>query len=171
MNKFSFIQLFVIGLLLTFTNSCKKEATTGKVDPIMFWEKPADITYGTLLTIKQLNATANTPGTFFYTPPLNTKLNSGENRELKVDFTPSDLANYNVTSMIVKINVKQIGSEISWSNPSDIYVGMALSEIQLNAKYYSTTGTFEYNPPIGTKLNEGLNQELKVDFTSTNLVI
>jgi uncharacterized protein (TIGR02145 family) len=52
---------------------------------------------------------------------------------------------------------------ITWSNPADINDGTRLGPKQLNA-ISDVSGTFIYTPPIGTKLNEGLNQDLKVYF-------
>lgn len=107
-NKFLFIQLIMIGLLLTLTNSCKKDDTTStKKDPIITWANPADITVGTLLSATQLNATADVPGNFVYTPAVGASLAVGANQDLKVDFTPTDVATYNVASKTVKINVTQ----------------------------------------------------------------
>jgi uncharacterized protein (TIGR02145 family) len=107
-NKFLFIQLLMIGLLLTLTNSCKKDDTTSsKKDPIITWANPADITVGTLLSATQLNATADVPGNFVYTPAVGASLVVGANQDLKVDFTPTDAATYNVASKTVKINVIQ----------------------------------------------------------------
>ena len=40
-----------------------------KATPVITWANPADIIYGTALSATQLNATANVPGTFTYTPP------------------------------------------------------------------------------------------------------
>jgi hypothetical protein len=51
-----------------------------------------------------LNATANVPGTFTYTPPAGTVLNAGLGQNLHVDFAPTN-TNYNGTSKDVKINV------------------------------------------------------------------
>lgn len=59
---------------------------------------------------------------------------------------------------------------ITWANPADITVGIALSAIQLNATA-DVAGTFVYTPAIGTVLNVGANQNLKVDFTPTDAVI
>lgn len=59
--------------------------------------------------------------------------------------------------------------EISWANPADIKAGTALSAIQLNATA-NVEGTFVYTPPIGTVLNIGPSQNLKVDFTPTDVV-
>ncbi|MFZ4707389.1 MAG: FISUMP domain-containing protein [Bacteroidales bacterium] len=58
---------------------------------------------------------------------------------------------------------------ITWANPADIMYGKLLSTTQLNATV-DASGTFLYTPPTGTKLNEGANQDLKVDFTPTDAV-
>ncbi|MBK8484992.1 MAG: fibrobacter succinogenes major paralogous domain-containing protein [Saprospiraceae bacterium] len=109
-NKFWLIQLFLIGVFLSLTNSCSKDdaPSSTKKNPIITWSNPADIAFGTMLSVTQLNATANIPGTFVYTPTIGTILNAGANQNLKVDFTPTDVANYNVISITVKINVTTI---------------------------------------------------------------
>jgi len=104
-NKIWVIQLLIIGLLLSITGSCKKSDTSPRKDPIITWANPADIVYETLLSSTQLNATADVSGTFAYTPAIGTKLNVGDNQDLRVDFTPTDLAKYNIASKTVKINV------------------------------------------------------------------
>src|SRR4029079_9826972 len=48
---------------------------------------PADITYGTALSATQLNAPANVPGSFVYSPAAGTVLNAGANQTLSVTFT------------------------------------------------------------------------------------
>jgi hypothetical protein len=96
--------LFIMGFLAS-TNSCKKDETNIKTDPVITWTNPADINFGTLLSETQLNATADVPGIFDYTPSIGTKLNEGPNQDLKVDFTPTDATTYNTASKTVKINV------------------------------------------------------------------
>src|SRR5207249_3934395 len=76
-----------------------------KGNPVISWANPADITYPTLLSATQLNATADVPGGFAYTPPTGTKLNAGPGQALKADFTPTDTANYNTATKTVYINV------------------------------------------------------------------
>src|SRR3972149_5369806 len=102
-NRIFIYPLLVMGFLLIVTNSCTKDSS--KIDPIINWANPADISFGILLSATQLNATANVPGSFVYTPPIGTKLNEGTNQNLKVDFTPTDETNYNTASKTVKINV------------------------------------------------------------------
>jgi len=76
--------------------------------PIITWANPSDIIYETLLSAKQLNATADIPGTFVYTPEIGTKLNLGADQDLKVDFTPTDVVNYSGVSKTVKINIQAV---------------------------------------------------------------
>jgi hypothetical protein len=137
--------------------------------PVITWANPADITYGTLLSATQLNATADVPGTFTYTPPSGTKLNAGPGQNLKVDFTPTDAVNYSAATKTVTINVTGGTPVITWANPADITYGTLLSATQLNATA-DVPGTFTYTPPSGTKLNAGPGQNLKVDFAPTDAV-
>jgi len=157
--------LFVI--LAAMLNGCKKdEASIPKKDPLINWANPTDIKFGTPLSATQLNATTNITGTFVYTPAIGTKLEAGANQFLKVDFIPTDAKSYNVASKTVKINVPK-DPVITWANPADIEVGTQLSDVQLNATA-DVAGIFVYTPAIGTKLNAGANQILKVDFTPTD---
>ncbi len=59
------------------------------------WTNPAPLIYGAALTYSQLNATANVPGSFAYSPASGAVLNAGTNL-LSVVFTPSDGASFNV---------------------------------------------------------------------------
>lgn len=96
-------------IIVTIFSACKKEESetnpTSKKDPVITWANPADIVYETLLSSTQLNATADVPGTFVYTPALNTKLAVGQGQSLTVNFTPTDVTNYNTASKTVFINV------------------------------------------------------------------
>lgn len=55
---------------------------------------------------------------------------------------------------------------LTWTNPSIIYNGTALSSTQLNA-VASVPGSFTYTPAIGTVLQVGTHT-LHVDFTPTD---
>jgi hypothetical protein len=81
--------------------------------PVITWNNPADITYGTLLSATQLNATADVPGIFVYTPEIGTKLGVGSNQSLKADFAPTDTIDYVKTSKTVTINVLEAINDIS----------------------------------------------------------
>src|SRR5262249_38200158 len=128
---------------------------------------PADITYGTALGATQLNATANTPGTFVYTPVSGTVLSAGAAQTLSVTFTPTDTANFTTATKTVSINVLKATPVITCAPPADITFGTTLGATQLNATA-NTLGTFAYTPPAGTTLNAGANQTLSVTFTPTD---
>lgn len=76
-----------------------------KANPQITWSDPADIFVGTELTAVQLNATADVDGTFDYDPDLGTILPVGNDQELYVLFTPTDMTNYNTAEATVFINV------------------------------------------------------------------
>lgn len=65
-----------------------------RATPAVMWTSPAPIVYGTPLGVDQLNATADVPGTFVYTPAAGHVLGAG-NRDIAVEFQPADGANYN----------------------------------------------------------------------------
>jgi hypothetical protein len=72
--------------------------------PVLTWPAPAAIIHGTPLGGTQLNATANVPGTFVYTPGAGTVLSVGQHL-LSAAFTPTDTLNYQGASASVSITV------------------------------------------------------------------
>ena len=58
--------------------------TVTKAKPTITWANPAAITYGTPLSVTQLDATASVPGMFIYTPAAGTVLDAGTHQELSV---------------------------------------------------------------------------------------
>jgi hypothetical protein len=80
--------------------------TVIKATPLITWTNPAAIIYGTALSSNQLNATANVPGSFAYTPPGGSILNAGNN-SLSVLFTPLDMVDYGSTTDTVTLIVLQ----------------------------------------------------------------
>ncbi|MBX2916007.1 MAG: gliding motility-associated C-terminal domain-containing protein [Cyclobacteriaceae bacterium] len=142
--------------------------TVNKANPVITWNNPAAITYGTALGSTQLNATANVPGTFVYVPAVGTVLNAGSGQILAVNFTPADAANFNIiTNTTVLITVNKATPTVTWATPAAITFGTPLSSAQLNASA-NTPGTFVYSPAAGTVLNAGANQTLSVSFTPTD---
>ena len=77
--------------------------TAPKITPTITWATPANIVYGTPLGATQLNATANVPGTFVYTPASGTVLNAGIAQTLSTTFTPTDTNTYATTTASVLI--------------------------------------------------------------------
>ena len=91
---------------------------TVKADPVINWNNPVDITYGTPLSSTQLNAIANTPGTFTYSPSAGTVLEAGA-WLLNVTFNPADTVHYRSASKTVQINVTTKLNQTITFNPID----------------------------------------------------
>ncbi len=138
-----------------------------KAAPTITWTTPAAITYGTALSGMQLNATANVPGTFVYSPAAGTVLGAGT-QTLSTTFTPSDTTDYGMVTTSVLLVVNKAIPTITWPTPAPISYGTALSSTQLDATA-NVPGTFVYTPPAGTVLAPG-NQTLSVTFTPTDSV-
>ncbi len=120
--------------------------------PIIAWPTPSPLPYGTALGNQQLNATANIPGSFAYTPSAGTILNAGT-QTLSATFTPAD-RNVSSVSASRTLSITQAAPQLSWANPAPITYGTALSPSQLNASA-NIPGTFTYTPAPGTVLNVG----------------
>jgi len=75
-----------------------------KATPVVQWN-PAPIQIDTKLTSSQLDATANVPGKFVYTPPLGTKITSST-ATVKVVFTPTKTTDENTVTKSVSLTVK-----------------------------------------------------------------
>jgi hypothetical protein len=134
------------------------------IGPIITWNNPAAIVYGTALSATQLNATTTIPGSFVYDPPAGTKLNAGNGIELNVTFNPTDTATYTAVSKTVTITVSKATPIVQWATPADIVHPAPLDSSQLNATA-NVPGVFIYDPPAGSVLDAGSAQVLQVSFT------
>ncbi len=72
--------------------------------PTIAWANPAAITYGAALDTAILGATANTPGTFRYTPAAGAVLPAGDHT-LTVTFTPDDATRHATITRAVPLTV------------------------------------------------------------------
>ena len=133
-----------------------------KTTPSITWPAPPAITYGTPLSVTQLNATASVPGTFTYSPAAGTILTVGT-QTLTATFTPTDTTDYTTATATVPLTVNKATPVVSWPAPSPITSGTALSASQLDATS-TVLGTFVYSPAAGTILPVGTNT-LTVLFT------
>ncbi len=149
----------------TITGQASVVVSGGKQTPTITWATPAAITYGTLLSTTQLNATTPVPGTFAYAPVAGTLLTAGY-QTLKTTFTPTDTTTYGIVTKSVVLTVRKATTKVTWATPSSIVWGKALSATQLNATA-SVPGTLVYTPVLGTVLNVGA-QKLSVAFTPTD---
>jgi hypothetical protein len=137
--------------------------------PAVTWPAPAPIQFGTALSPAQLNASANVPGTFVYTPAAGTVLRGGNRQILSVTFTPSDTTDYAAVTTTTAIDVNKITPVITWPSPAPIVFGGALGSTQLDATA-SVPGAFVYTPAAGTVLPVGNGQTLSVAFTPSDTV-
>jgi Bacterial Ig-like domain (group 2) len=133
--------------------------------PTLSWNTPAAISYGTALSSTQLNATANVPGTFVYTPAVGTVLKAGT-QTLSAVFTPADTATYSAATASVQLTVNQATPVITWTTPAPITAGTALSATQLDATA-NVPGSFVYSPAAGKVLTAG-TQQLTAVFSPTD---
>jgi RHS repeat-associated protein len=76
--------------------------TVAQASPLITWTTPPPIVYGLALSATQLNATANVPGTFSYTPGTGTVLDAGP-QTLSATFSPADSLDY--TSAIATVSL------------------------------------------------------------------
>ena len=81
---------------VTATGAYSYQAT-----PTIVWGNPTAITYGTILSGTQLNASTSIPGTFGYTPAAGTILGAGGGQTLSVTFTPTDTVDYTAATVTV----------------------------------------------------------------------
>jgi|GEM_PF-7061030 len=106
------------------------------------WSTPASISYGTLLSVTQLNATDSTGGTFVYTPASGALLTVGS-QTLSVTFTPTNSTDYATATATVTLTVTQDTSTVT------------VTESQTSVTYgseASSTFTVDVNPAHGENL-------------------
>jgi len=123
------------------------------------------------LSATQLNATANYPGTFTYTPTAGTVLAAGTH-SLSVTFTPTNPGQVLSGTKTNTITVNKATPSITWNTPAPVSVGTALSATQLNATANfggaNVPGTLDYTPVSGTMMSAGGSMALSVTFTPTD---
>ena len=124
-----------------------------KQTPVLQWNDPEPIHYGTALSSAQLNASASVAGTFAYSPAEGEMLAVGEHT-ITVTFTPEESANYYGAEASVRIAVTKESPAITWPEPASMVFGETLGEAQLNATS-TVPGTFAYTPAAGSLLAAG----------------
>ncbi len=145
------------------TETSNQVATQIQATPVITWASPADIVYGASLGSSQLNATANVPGTFAYSPVLGTILHAGANQPLTVTFTPTDTVSYTSVTYTTTINVLKATPILTWGPPADIVYGTPWPRAAQRPG--QRPRTFTYTPAAGTVFNLGANQTLTATFT------
>jgi RHS repeat-associated protein len=137
-----------------------------KTTPAITWATPAAMTYGTVLSGTQLDATTTVAGSFVYAPGAGTVLAAGS-QTLTVTLTPTDTTDYNTAKASVTLTVNKATPTITWAAPAAISYGTVLNATQLDATA-SVPGSFAYTPAAGTVLTAG-TQTLSVTFTPTDM--
>jgi len=82
-----------------------KVLTVNQATPVVTWNNPANLSFGSALSGSQLNATASIPGSFIYTPAAGTVLPAGNAQNLFVQFNPTNSRSYRAVTASVQINV------------------------------------------------------------------
>jgi subtilase family serine protease len=147
--------------------------------PTVTWNTPAAFVYGLALGAGQLNATANVPGSFRYSPAAGTVLRAGNN-VLSVTFTPNNTFDYNmVTSTVTQVvtpallNVTAANTSRAFGQPNPIFQG-AITGLQngdnITASYScsanNTSAVGAY--PIVPSLNDPSNLETNYNVSLAN---
>ncbi len=130
--------------------------TVNKLSPVVEWQQPEAISYGTPLGDGQLNAQANLEGRLVYNPPEGTILPEGVHA-LSVVFIPHDPVNYNTAVGVASLTVSRMVPQIDWRDPAPISYGARLGATELNARA-PIPGSFLYSPKEGTQLPAGVHK-------------
>ena len=132
-----------------------------KATPVITWATPAPITYGTPLSSTQLDATANVPGSFVYTPAAGTELASGSHI-LSVTFTPTNTAEYNTATDSVTLTVNNPPVSVTVTPATaTLYAGQTqqfTSSVSNNdgSRCGKDRVTWTISPSVGTISSTGL---------------
>ena len=91
--------------------------------PVITWNAPGAIVYGTPLGSAQLNATASVPGSFSYSPPAGAILPGG-NATLTATFTPADSVRFTTVTATVTCAISKAPLTIQAEDKSMIAGGV-----------------------------------------------
>lgn len=119
--------------------------TVAKATPVVTWANPADIVYGTALGGAQLNAVANVPGTFVFSPPAGTVLNAENGQTLSAMFTPDDSANYNTVSATASITILNATPAIASVSPASVAAAGSAFALTVNGTGLDSGTTVLWN--------------------------
>jgi sugar lactone lactonase YvrE len=128
------------------TQTITMSGTGTQATPTITWAAPADITYGTALSATQLDASANAPGSFAYTPAAGTVPAVGP-QTLSVTFTPTVTTAYTTATATVALTVNPATSATLYSPAPN--VGTALGSSNVLFQWTSGTAT-KYELYLGT---------------------
>ncbi len=123
----------------SLTQAMELTATAVKGAPVITWATPTAILQGTPLSATQLNATANLPGTFVYTPAAGTVLALGQ-QTLTATFTPTDTTDYNTATATVTIVVYP--PELMAGTNEWVWMGGSSTLVEESSQNYGVPGVY-----------------------------
>ncbi|GGA80048.1 hypothetical protein GCM10011507_34120 [Edaphobacter acidisoli] len=139
------------------------------------WPTASAIAYGQTLVSSTLSGGSvsynggTVAGSFAWTTPTTAPV-AGTQTE-SVTFTPANTTDYYAVTGTVTVTVTQAMPTVTWSAPTSISYGTALSAAQLNATASyngaAVAGAFNYSPAAGTVLSAG-SHTLSVSFIPTD---
>ena len=104
------------------------DVTIQRATPIITWATPAPVTVGTALSVAQLNATADVPGAFVYSPATGFVVTSLSSVTLSAAFYPSDSANFVAISASVTLQVAPAPTALTLDlSPTEVSVAQAVT--------------------------------------------
>lgn len=133
-----------------------------KPSPAIVWNNPDDISYGSPLSARELNAVSEIEGKFSYSPGQGEILSAGQHT-LKATFTPADTEHYAHAELSVCITVLKATPIVNWQAAKPLPYGTLLAAAQLCA-ISQVPGTFSYVPDAGVVLPAGTHA-LQTVFT------
>ena len=140
-----------------------------RATPVVTWDPPVPVQYGSWLGDTTLSAIASVSGTFAYSPAAGSQVLTLGTLPLSLTFTPSDSTDYSTVTATNSLTVTQGVPSLSWNTPGPVVEGAALSAAQLDASVnYGVAGTFTYTPAMGTAMNTPGTTILTATFTPTD---
>ncbi len=93
--------------------------------PIITWNPPASIPYGTVLDATFYNPVSSVPGTFSYDPGIGTKPDIGSPVNAKLAFMPDDSLNYDAVTVTQRVAVVKADQTIAFEPTATVVLGDA----------------------------------------------
>jgi len=144
------------------TTAAVTVAVANTQTPVITWPPPQRIVAGTALGPAQLNATANTSGTFVYSPPSGTILPGAPGQRLSVAFTPLDTSTFTSATAEVTIDVVNVVPNVVGLTRSAAAASLAAAGLTLGTETQASSATV----PAGSVLNQTPSAGIEVAANS-----
>ena len=137
--------------------------------PTITWATPEAITYGTILSATQLNATGSVLGTMAYSLASGTVLAAGASQALQVTFTPTDTVDYTTAISHGVYRYQPGDADYHVGNPGGHHLWHSLERDAVKCDRIGV-GNDGLQPGFGDGAHAGGSQALQVTFTPTDTV-